>query len=325
MSAQLQELDRQIGLGTFPLSGVFTPVTHDDAQAVVTRFFEAGGRYVETAPIYPRTEVCLARILAQFPRDAYMVGTKCVLSPGPDGNPITSGRPEVIHDQCLQELQRLGLEYIDILEAHVTPTDVPLAEVTGALSALREEGLVRYIGASNASRADVAEYLKGGPLDIIQNRYSIIHRNPTEEITKACQDSDIVFNPYQVIERGQLIDISSTAGSWGPNDLRASKAEYVGDAFERIHKWVVTELSSIATAADLSMASLSIRWTLSKPQVRIPVVGATKIWQIDSNLAGGTDPLPADVLSAVDQAYERFSDQIRSLFGLSVEEFRGLA
>jgi len=207
----------------------------------------------------------------------------------------------------------------------VTPTDVPLAEVTGALSALREEGLVRYIGASNASRADVAEYLKGGPLDIIQNRYSIIHRNPTEEITKACQDSDIVFNPYQVIERGQLIDISSTAGSWGPNDLRASKAEYVGDAFERIHKWVVTELSSIATAADLSMASLSIRWTLSKPQVRIPVVGATKIWQIDSNLAGGTDPLPADVLSAVDQAYERFSDQIRSLFGLSVEEFRGLA
>ncbi len=316
--------DRQIGLGTFPFSGVFSPISQEEAEGVVKEFVNMGGHYIETAPIYPRNNVDLSKLLALFNREDVFVGTKCVLSLDENGKQYSSGKSDALKRQCIDEIKRLGVDYLDLLEAHVTATDAPAEEVAGTLNELKKEGLVRYIGASNASLQDMRGYIDGGGVDFVQNRYSIIHRRPTESITMICEEHDIKFNPYQVIERGQLNNAAADAGEWREGDLRAQKAEYVGDAYERVHNWVRNVLGKIAGDAGMNLSELSIRWVLSKRQVTMPVIGATKVWQIKQNMSVAAEPLSKDVLSAVDAAYTSFSMEIDKIFGLSIEEFRGL-
>lgn len=316
--------ERQIGLGTFPFSGVFSPITQQEAEAIVSEFLDLGGHYIETAPSYPRNNVNVGALIRKFPRQELLIGTKCVLTLDETGAMINTGKPENIRQQCLQEMQRLGVDYLDMLEAHYTATDVSCETVAQTLNELKKEGLVRYIGASNSSPADIDGYIAGGGIDFVQNRYSLIHRSPTENIAKRCAEHNIRFNPYQVIERGQLINRGPTAGAWRAGDLRTKKPEYTGDAYQCVHNWAMDILHTIAQEAGLSLETLCIRWTFSKPQVTLPVVGATKLWQLRANMASGTDPLPEDVLSAVDTACEIFAAKIQTETGLSVEQFRGL-
>lgn len=316
--------NKQIGLGTFPFSGVFSPIKQEEAEEIVREFINLGGHYIETAPIYPRNNVNMASLIKKFQRSDLLIGTKCVLSLDSSGITISSGEPEDIRKQCLEEMQRLQVDYLDLLEAHVTATNVEPKVVAEVLNELKKEGLVRYIGASNASPADIVSYVEGGGLDFVQNRYSIIHRQPTESISDLCEKHNIRFNPYQVIERGQLINTDNSAGEWREGDLRAQKSEYVGDVYERVHTWAINTLGRIAKDAGITLEELSIRWVFSKKQVTLPVVGATKIWQIRKNMSVGTEALPEDVLNVVDNAYFSFSKEIQDVFGLSIEEFRGL-
>ena len=315
--------NRQIGLGTFPFCGVFSPITQQEAEAITAAFLDLGGHYIETAPSYPRNNVNMGKLIAKFPRQELLIGTKCVLDLDKDGNMYNSGKPETVRQQVTREMQRLGVDYLDLLEAHYTAADVSCTVVAQTLNELKKEGLVRYIGASNATEAHVADYVAGGGIDYMQNRYSILHRSPTENIAAICQANNIRFNPYQVIERGQLIDNSATGGAWRQGDLRHKKPEYSGDVFTLVRSWASETLGAIAREAGLSLEALSIRWAFSKPQVCMPVIGATKLWQLQSNMAAGTEPLPQDVLTAVDTAYAAFCDRIQAEYGKSLEAFRG--
>lgn len=315
---------RQIGLGTFPFSGVFSPISQQEAEAITAAFLDLGGHYIETAPSYPRNNVNMGKLIAKFPRQELLIGTKCVLDLDETGTMYNSGKPETVRTQCLRELQRLGVDYLDLLEAHYTPADVAPEAVAQTLNELKKEGLVRYIGASNASEADIASYVAGGGIDFVQNRYSIIHRSPTENIAAICAEHNIRFNPYQVIERGQLIERNALVGNWRAGDLRLKKPEYTGDVFTAVRTWASGTLGQIAREAGMTLEVLSIRWAFSRPQVTLPVVGATKLWQLRSNMSAGTKPLPADVLTAVEQAYAAFCRQIQDTYGKSLEAFRGL-
>ena len=315
--------DRQIGLGTFPFCGVFSPITQEEAESITAAFLDLGGHYIETAPSYPRNNVNMGALIAKFPRQELLVGTKCVLDLDKDGNMYNSGKPETVRQQVTRELQRLGVDYLDLLEAHYTPADVSCAVVAETLNELKKEGLVRFIGASNANVENIRDYVAGGGIDYVQNRYSILHRSPTESIAPICREHNIRFNPYQVIERGQLIDNSATGGAWREGDLRHKKPEYSGDVFSLVRSWASGTLGAIAKEAGLTLEALSIRWAFSKPQVCTPVIGATKLWQLKSNMAAGTEPLPMDVLTAVDAAYAAFCDKIQAEYGKSLEAFRG--
>lgn len=310
-----------IGLGTFPFSGVFSDVDQCEAERIVDRFLEAGGRYIETAPIYPRTSVSLKDILARYPRESFQVGTKCVLAQGPDGKPAPSGRPTAIRAQVEDEARRLGVDYLDVVATHITPPDVEPAVAVGELENLRTAGLVRHIGVSNSTLDDLKSYVDGARIELVQNRYSVIHRSEVDYLKGFCAGHGIYMNPYQVIERGQLIDRSRERRD---GDLRESKSEYIGDADDRIRSWVTGELAPIAESAGLTLKGLVVRWSLSNDVVTLPVIGATTAAQLDETMKIALRPLPSDTYEAVESAFSRLEAQIRELFGVTVPEFRGL-
>jgi aryl-alcohol dehydrogenase-like predicted oxidoreductase len=303
-----------VGLGTFPFSGVFSPIDQGAALQVLERFLEAGGKYVETAPSYPVNTVDLGALLRDVGAEV-SVATKCVTSIGPDGGRLRSGKSEVVRAQCEAELKRLGVERLSLLQAHITPEDVDPAETCEAMNQLRGEGLVEFTGVSNVTLAQLNAFERGGPIDFVQNRMSLLHR-PDPSLVEYCTSSGIRLNPYQVIERGQLLGRSS---EYAEGDLRLTKAEYVGTANGTITRWVAETLAPLGTEEGLSLEQLSIGWVLAQPGVDVAVVGATAPDQAARNAS--VVALPERLVRLVDEAYEELVGSL----GTDIQSFRGLA
>lgn len=311
-----------IGLGTFPLSGVFSPVEQSDANAVVAAFLDAGGSYIETAAVYPQDKLDLGAILAGFSRSDYFIATKCVTGRGPDGATVRSGRPEHIRQQCHDELRRLGVDNLDLLQLHTVPEDVPLEDAYSALVQLQEEGATRFIGASNVSIDHLGTLLAVGHVDYIQNRFSFLHRRQHQAIEEACVERGILLNPYQVIERGLLTD--APRASFPESDLRRSKYEYSGEVYLAMRTWVQGVLRDIAATHELSVLEVILGWTKLQPAVGVVPLGATTPLQSRQNLAAGAVDLPPEVEVQLAKAYDDLEADIRARVGLSIDEYRGL-
>src|SRR3989344_3246972 len=69
----------RVGLGTFPLAGVFNPITRNQAKSIIKSFISKGGYYIDAAPLYGfgEVEILLGEVLKDYPRDKYYVATKC--------------------------------------------------------------------------------------------------------------------------------------------------------------------------------------------------------------------------------------------------------
>jgi aryl-alcohol dehydrogenase-like predicted oxidoreductase len=320
-----QCLNPQIGLGTFSFSNVFSPVTQTEAAGILAAFMEMGGHYIETAPSYPVNAVKLGDILKDLGRDRFFLATKCVVGVDADGHKITSGKKEFIRRQCEEELKRLGVSHLDLLQTHVLPDDTPVAETIQCMEELRREGIVRFIGVSNATEVQLIECLKYGRMDFVQNRLSLLHRESLGDIREFCAKVGAILNPYQILERGLLTDNPTAAKGWSSNDLRAKKPEYNGQPLEVIRYWLDTELQSIARTAGLSLEEIAIRWIFSQVPSAVPVLGATSVQQVRRNMRTRAVPLSAELLEQVEKAFARLKAKVSKDYSLSIEKFRGLS
>lgn len=326
MTKIIHSLDRaQVGLGTFPFSGVFSHVTHREAKKIVDAFIEGGGRYIETAPVYPVRDVQLGDILKNVPRKSLFISTKCVTGADAQGNKIRSGKRKVVMAQCKAERERLGVDCLDLLQAHTVAGDAPIHETARALQALKDEGQVRFIGVSNVRLEQLQEFTDHASVDLVQNRFSFIHRSEHRLIEPYCEEMGIYFNPYQVIERGQLTTkYSSRRAPWPKDDLRYSKHEYEGEAHSTILTWVAEELSPIANDLDTRIEALVLAWTLQQPRVLVPVVGVTKSSQVAELVQASKVSIDDGVKARLDRAYLSLETRIKDHYGLSIDEYRGL-
>ncbi|MFG1896793.1 aldo/keto reductase [Micromonospora zamorensis] len=311
-----------IGLGTFPFSGVFSQVDESSAADVLSAYFDGGGSYVETAPVYAPNDVDLGRLLSAYDRETFFLATKCVTSRGAGGATVRSGKSDHLRNQCHEELRRLRVDHLDLLQLHTVPEDASPEESFGTLHQLKTDGLTRNIGVSNVSLGQLRAFAAIAPVDYVQNRFSFIHRTHHREIETYCTENGILLNPYQVIERGLLT--STPPPAFREGDLRNRKFEYSGDVYHFIRSWVLNELQPIAEAARLSLTQLAIRWALAQPAIGVISVGATKKEQVTENLTAATDPLPPRAASDMEAAFVKLEKAVRDRVGLSVDEYRGL-
>lgn len=311
-----------LGLGTFPLSGVFSSVDNESAGDILRTFLESGSWYVETAPVYAPNGIDLGKMLKSFEREDFFLATKCVTGRDASGATVRSGKADHLRRQCHSELKRLGVSYLDLLQLHTVPEDASAKESFGTLQELKNEGLVRNVGVSNVSLSQLETFASVGPVDFVQNRFSFIYRAQHRAIEAFCQANGVLLNPFQVIERGLLTDNPPLAFRDG--DLRNTKYEYSGDVYHFIRSWVLRELKPIADAHAVSVTRLAIGWTMAQPAIGVISVGATSPDQVRANLTASAEPIPADVIAEMELALERLEAAVRDRVGLSVDEYRGL-
>jgi aryl-alcohol dehydrogenase-like predicted oxidoreductase len=190
------------------------------------------------------------------------------------GDPADQGLSrERILRQIDGSLERLGVERADVYLIHEPDPDTPVEETLGALVELLESGKVGAIGASNVDRAWLEEALPLAPVSIVQNSYSLLDREPEEEVLPFCAERGIAFTVFGPLAGGWLTG-KYRRGERAPSGSRMTQrpegyAHFDSDA-------VYDGLGRFQAAANergVDMATLAFGWLVSNPDVAAVVAG----------------------------------------------------
>lgn len=276
-------------------------IGEDATRQVVDAALDAGITYFDTADVYgeTRSEEFLGAALAGR-RDQAVVATKFGSMGSPDGT-LSGGHPDWVRQAAENSLGRLGTDVIDHYQLHRPDPNVPLEETMGALEELVQAGKVREIGCSNFDVAQLDESAaiasdKGWrPFRTVQNRYSVLHREPESSVLDACRRLGIGFVPYFPLESGLL---TGKVGSGGevPEDSRLGtmpeerRSRFLDD--QRLA--AVSRLTDYAAEHGRTILELAFGYLLSDPAVPSVIAGATRPDQIRSNVGAASWRLTED-------------------------------
>jgi voltage-dependent potassium channel beta subunit len=285
-------------------------VGHDTARDCIRRAYELGVNLFDTANAYHHgaAEEILGEVLAEYPRDSLVVATKVFFPMGEGPNDRGLSRKHIM-EQCHASLRRLKMEYVDLYQCHRYDPTVPLEETLRALDDLVSQGKVLYVGVSEWTAAQLAEArgiqrrLGLRPLISNQPQYSMLARQIEPEVIPLSEREGIGQIVWSPLAQGVLTG-KYHPGQAPPAGSRATDPE--SNMF--MEKWMgdevlgaVEQLRPIAEELGLSMAQLALAWVLRQPNVASAIVGATRVGQVDDNVAASGVVLPAETLERIDQ------------------------
>ncbi len=238
-------------------------------------------------------------------RDELVISTKAGwdMWPGPYGD---FGSRKYLIASLDQSLRRMGLEYVDIFYHHRPDPETPLEETMGALDFAVRSGRALYAGISmyNPEQTrQAAEIMRslGTPLLIHQPNYNLFDRWVEDGLLNALEQEGmgcIVFSPLAqgLLTNRYLHDI--------PPDSRAAKPysylqreDITADKISKVRK-----LKEMARQRGQSMAQMALAWVLRQPEVTSALIGASRVQQIDDNVAALKNlSFSADELKAIDE------------------------
>jgi aryl-alcohol dehydrogenase-like predicted oxidoreductase len=280
-----------VGLGCNQLG-----TTCDAARsaAVIDAALDAGITFLDTADEYGdgSSEEVLGRAL-RGRRDRVVLATKFG---GPRGKiPLTGAHPDWIRTAVQQSLERLGTEWIDLYQLHFPDPDVPIAETLGALDELVAAGLVREIGCSNlspAQLADAADAAQGNSVRAfvsVQSRLNLLRRDARAELLPACERLGLAFIPYFPLASGMLTG-KYRRGQPPPEGSRLAlqvPAPALPKVLSESTLARIEELAEWAVEHGLSLHELAFAWLLDHLPVASVIAGATRPEQAVANAEAG--------------------------------------
>jgi aryl-alcohol dehydrogenase-like predicted oxidoreductase len=294
----------EISLGSWLTFGV--GIERDRAAACVDRAFELGINFVDTANVYGRgaAEELLGEVLANRPRDSYVLATKLYFPMGDDDRGLS--RAQVLK-QVDASLARLRTDYVDLYQCHRYDNDTPLEETMEALSEVVRAGKARSLGFSEwgAGQIEAAHALPGVERFVSsQPQYSLLWRAPERAVIPLCAREGISQIVWSPLGQGALTG-KYRAGEAHPADSRAA-SERMSWAMGRFLTdevlAAVERLRPIAAAAGLTLPQLALAWVLREPNVASAIVGVSRPEQLDDNAAASGVVLDASTLAAIDDA-----------------------
>ena len=278
----------------------------DEADAILGHALDAGVNFIDTADVYSESEseTMLGRLLAGR-RDDVVLATKAGWRSGASLN--RSGLSAAhLHWSIDQSLTRLGTDHVDVYIAHRDDAHTPLEETLQALDAIVRAGKARYLGVSNWSAWKVAAALElqrangWAPFTHVQMMYHLLGREVEHQILPMAAHYGLGFTAWSPLAGGFLSG-KYTAENLNDPDNRLSGFDMI--PFDKERGFALVErMRAIAAAHDASVAQVALAWLLSRAQVSSVLVGASKLSQLDDNLAAADLLLDAAELAALDKA-----------------------
>jgi aryl-alcohol dehydrogenase-like predicted oxidoreductase len=267
----------RLGFGAMQLTGRGVwgePDDPDECRRVLQRAVELGVNLIDTANSYgPEvSERLIAEALHPYPDDLVIATKAGFERPGP-GQWVMNGDPSYLKRECEGSLRRLRLDCIPLFQLHRIDDKVPVADQIGALTELRDEGKIRFIGLSEVSVSQLEEVRALTPVATVQNKYNLGDRS-AEPVLDECERQGLGFIPWFPLNTGHL------AGAGGP---LAAAAERHG-----------------ATPAQLALA-----WLLHRSPVMLPIPGTSKVDHLEDNMKAATIDLSENEVAALEEAGER--------------------
>ena len=246
----------------------------EDLKPIYDKAMELGLNLWDTAYVYGmgKSEEVLGEFLRTSNREDYVISTKFTpqLAEMFEANEVTS--------MYENSAKILGVDEIDIFWIH-NPVGAP--DWTKKLVETAKEHDIKMIGVSNHNLAEIKEaneILKeaGLKLGAVQNHYSLLNRSSEDSgILEYCQENDIIFFSYMVLEQGAL---SGKYDAAHPFPEGSDRANAYGDSLAEIEE-LNKAIAEIAEAHDAKVAQLPIAWAVAKGT--LPIIGATKVHHVE--------------------------------------------
>ena len=286
--------------------------TADEATSfrVLDAFVGAGFNLIDTADVYSswaagnrggESEAVIGGWLKRSgARERVLLATKVGKLAG-----YENLRAETVRAACERSLNRLGVDTIDLYQAHADDATTPLEETLGAFAELISAGKVRAIGASNYSGARLAEALavsrqRGWPrYETLQPHYNLVERREFEaDLLPVCEREGVSVIPYYALASGFLTGKYRTAGDLARSPRGAKAGNYLNPRGRR----ALETLDAVAAELGATCAQVALAWLAARPTVAAPIASATSVDQF-AELAKFADlRLTAEQVARLDAA-----------------------
>ncbi|WP_333770307.1 oxidoreductase [Streptomyces sp. IBSBF 2435] len=267
----------RMGYGAMQLAGpnVFgPPKDRAEAVAVLRTAVELGVTHIDTSDFYGPAVVneLIKEALHPYPEDLHIV-TKVGARRGADGSWNPSLEPESLRQQVKDNLQRLGLDALDVVNLRLGgvegPAAGPLSEEFGVLAELREQGLIRHLGLSNVTAEQLTEAQAIAPVVTIQNLYNIAHR-ADDALLDRCAAEGIAYAAFFPL--GGFTPLQSAT------------------------------LDAVAARIGATPQQTALAWLLQRSPAIVLIPGTSSVAHLRENIAAADLVLPPDAVAELNAA-----------------------
>ena len=303
-----------LGTGTFggkgPLFSAWGTIDVEEAKRLIDLCLDAGVNLFDTADVYSdgASETILGAAI-RGRRDDVLLSTKVSIRAGQGPNDVGASRHHLFR-AVDRALDRLGTDYIDLLQLHHFDAMTPVDQVMSALDDLVRSGKVLYIGASNFSGWQLMKSLAAsdryGYARFVANQvyYSLVGRDYEWELMPLGLDQGIGAVVWSPLGWGRLTG-KIRRGQPLPRSSRLHETSQVAPPVdeERLYR-VVEALDEIAAETGKTVPQIAINWLLQRPTVSTVLIGARNETQLRDNLGAVGWKLSAAQVAVLDAASE---------------------
>jgi 1-deoxyxylulose-5-phosphate synthase len=285
----------------------------EDARPFVKAAVEGGINFFDTADVYSlgESERITGKLLREFQprREELVIATK-VFNPMSDCPNDRGLSRKHIMASIDASLKRLGVDYVDLYQIHRFDKNTPIEETCEALSDVVKAGKALYLGASSMYAWQFQKMLNFQASNglarfvTMQNHYNLVYREEEREMIPLCLDQKIGCIPWSPLARGFLTG-SRKRGDGKSETLRARTDDFGHGLYYRSTDFdIVDRVVELAAQRNVKPAQIALAWVMSKPGVSAPIIGASKLYQLEDALGALDLRLTPEEIARLEEQYE---------------------
>jgi aryl-alcohol dehydrogenase-like predicted oxidoreductase len=297
-----------LGFGSWAVGGggwQFAWGSQDDRESIaaINHALDRGINWIDTAAVYGlgHSEEIVGRAVKGRAERPYIF-TKCSMVWDEGGNISHSLKRDSIRREVEDSLRRLQVDAIDLYQIHWPDPETDIEEGWSALSELKREGKVRYIGVSNFNVEQLQLAMEIDRVDSLQPPYSLIHPDVEDEILPFCEKNGIGVIVYSPMMSGLLSGrmTRERISNFPEDDWRKNNPEFQEPHLYR-NLWLAELLKNIGRHHGLSAGETAIAWTLRLSAVTGAIVGGRNPGQVDGIVGAADFRLSEDEIDGIDR------------------------
>ena len=271
----------RLGFGAMRLTGRGIwgePRDRDEAKAVLRRAVELEVNFIDTADSYGPavSEILIAEALHPYPDDL-VIATKVGPRRDPSGQWLAQATPAQLRGQVEENLRQLGRDRLDLVNLRLSGLD-SIAGHFGALAELRDAGLIRHLGVSNARPEHLAQARQIAPVVCVQNSYGLGHRPGQDRLVRACGEQGVAFVPF--------FAIAGAGREAGPSGAEPG------------------QVLAVAREHQATPAQVRLAWALQRGPHVLVIPGTSDPGHLADNIAAGALRLTPGDLARLEEVHQ---------------------
>lgn len=286
-------------------------LSEEQGRPIIHRAMELGINFYDTADMYSvgGSEEILGRVIRERGgRDQWVIATKVFFPMSDAPNDRGLSRKHILAS-IDASLRRLQMDYVDLYQIHRFDPETSVEETLEALTDVIRMGKARYIGASSMFAWQFAKMLHASDQHLwarfisMQNHYNLVYREEEREMIPLCMEEGIGLIPWSPLARGFLA--GNRTREKGGESLRAKADEYAHSMYYQDSDFqIVDRVVETARRRNVTPAQIALAWLLHKPGVAAPIIGASKIQQLEESVAAFEINLTQEEITHLEELYK---------------------